>query len=226
MSPAVVPQRVLLAEDEPVTRRLLTATLTRFGYDVVSVDDGLKAWAILETPTSPALVLLDWSMPGLDGPDICKRVRARTNRPGYTYILMVTARSGKEDVVTGLSAGADDFVTKPVDVEELRARLRVGERIVALERTLAAQVAELKSASEHVRELQGMIPICMHCKSIRNQSQIWEKVETYIEERSGATFSHALCDSCLEKYYPEQLEGDAAGGAPMLPTPVPREPGR
>lgn len=197
--------RVLLAEDEPVTRRLLEAQLTRFGFEVISVSDGLKAWEVLQSPDAPPLVVLDWNMPGLDGPDVCKRIREST-RAGYTYMLLVTARNAKSDVVEGLSAGADDFISKPVDPDELHARLRTGERIVRLEQTLALQVKELQAAAEHVKELQGMIPICMHCKRIRNQSQIWEKVETYIEQRSDAKFSHALCAECLNTHYPDTDE--------------------
>jgi DNA-binding response OmpR family regulator len=194
--------RVLLAEDEAVTRRLLEAQMTRAGYEVVSVPDGLKAWEVLEAADPPSLVVLDWNMPGLDGPDICRKLRA-SQRSNYTYMLLVTARNAKADVVEGLSAGADDFISKPVDPEELRARLRTGVRVVQLERNLQAKLRELEEAAEHVKELQGMIPICMHCKRIRNQSQIWEKVETYIEHRSDARFSHALCTECLEKYYPD-----------------------
>lgn len=194
--------RVLLAEDEPVTRRLLQAQLTRFGFEVVSVADGLSAWAVLQSAESPSLVVLDWNMPGLDGPEVCRRIRGSA-RPGYTYMLLVTALSGKSDVVEGLSAGADDFISKPVDPGELHARLRTGERLVRLEQTLGRQVKELQAAAEHVRELQGMIPICMHCKRIRNQSQLWEKVETYIERHSAAKFSHALCAECLDAHYPD-----------------------
>lgn len=207
--------KVLLAEDEPVTRRLLEAQMTRFGFEVVSVGDGLKAWEVLQSAEAPSLVVLDWNMPGLDGPDVCRRIRERP-RSGYTYMVLVTARNAKSDVVQGLSAGADDFVSKPVDPDELHARLRTGERIVRLEQTLAKQVKELQEAAEHVQELQGMIPICMHCKRIRNQSQIWEKVETYIEQRSDAKFSHALCSECLNTYYPD-VDDDADEKAAAKP---------
>lgn len=202
-APALQPTRtrVLVAEDEAVTRTLLTSTLTRFGYDVVAVDDGLAAWEVLTSPSPPALALLDWQMPGLDGPQICERVRARPSS-SYTYLLLVTARSSKSDVVAGLSAGADDFISKPVDPEEMRARLRVGERVLKLEKTLAEQITRLQEETAHVRELQGMIPICMHCKRVRSQEQIWERVETYIESHSSAKFSHALCQDCLEEHYP------------------------
>ena len=194
--------RVLLAEDEAVTRRIMEAQITRFGFEVISVADGLVAWNVLQAPDAPSLVVLDWNMPGLDGPDICRRIR-ESKRNSYTYMLLVTARNAKSDVVQGLNAGADDFISKPVDPDELHARLRTGERIVRLEQTLGLQVKELQAAAEHVKELQGMIPICMHCKRIRNQSQIWEKVETYIEERSEAKFSHALCAECLDQHYPD-----------------------
>jgi len=193
--------KVLLAEDEIVSRRLLEATLTRFGYQMEVVDDGLKAWEALSQDQAPAIAVLDWTMPGLDGLEVCRRVRGH-GRGGYTYILIVTARNAKADIIAALSAGADDFVSKPIDPDELKARLRVGERIVTLEQTLAKQVSELTASAEHVKQLQGMIPICMHCKKIRGQADVWERIETYIEQRSGAKFSHALCSDCLETHYP------------------------
>lgn len=195
--------RVLVAEDEAVTRHLLTSTLTRFGYDVLAVSDGAAAWDALSGPNPPNLALLDWQMPGVDGPQICQKVRAR-QAGSYTYLLLVTARSSKSDIVEGLSAGADDFISKPVDLEELRARLHVGERVLLLEQRLADQIARLQEEKAHVQELQGMIPICMHCKRVRNTEQIWERVETYIEAHSSAKFSHALCQNCLEEYYPDR----------------------
>lgn len=195
--------RVLLAEDERVTRRLLESHITRFGYEVVSVDDGQAAWDVLQQKDAPPLVVLDWGMPRVDGPEICRRLRA-AGQEAYTYTLLVTSRAGKADVVEGLEAGADDFISKPVDPDELRARLRTGERIVQLERTLASRLRELEATIEHVHELQGMLPICIHCKRIRNQEQIWEKVESYFEKRAGAKFSHALCSECLDKYYPDE----------------------
>jgi phosphoserine phosphatase RsbU/P len=199
--------RVLLADDEPVTRRILEAHLDRAGFEVLTVSDGLSAWKALQEASSPPLVVLDWNMPGLDGPEICRKTRS-LKKAAYTFMVIVTARADKRDVVEGLSAGADDYVSKPVDPDELLARLRTGQRIVKLEQSLQNKVRELEDALEHVKELQGMIPICMHCKRIRNQEQIWERVETYIEHRSGARFSHALCSECLQKYYPDSDDPD------------------
>lgn len=181
-------QRVLLAEDERVTRRILEAHLTRFGYDVISVENGLQAWDVLEGTNAPHMVLLDWNMPGIDGMDLCRRIRAR-EATSYTYTLLMTASDGKADVVAGLDAGADDFISKPIDPAELKARLNTGKRIIKLE--------------EGIAELQGMLAICMHCKRIRNGDKLWEQLEVYIERNSGAKFSHGLCTDCLDARYPE-----------------------
>ncbi len=125
--------RVLIAEDERITRRVLESTLTRWGYEVSAVCDGDEAWEALQKPDAPNLVVLDWMMPGPDGPTLCRWFRAEP-RKQFTYIILLTAREGHEDVVAGLESGADDYVTKPFDRDELRARLDVGRRIVELHR--------------------------------------------------------------------------------------------
>ena len=136
--------RVLIADDSTVSRHLLEGTLRRWKYEVSVACDGSEAWAILEQPDAPALAILDWMMPGLTGLDICRLVR-KQNREPYTYILLLTSKSLKEDVVEGLEAGADDYVTKPFDQNELNVRLRAGRRIVDLQ-------AELLKAREELRE--------------------------------------------------------------------------
>ena len=107
----------------------------------------------------------------------------------------------------GLEAGADDYIVKPVDSQELRARINAGVRIIELQKALADRVRELEEEKKHVKTLQGLIPICMHCHRIRDDKEIWERLETYIERHSNAAFSHALCPECLEKYYPKPSEG-------------------
>jgi CheY-like chemotaxis protein len=150
-------------------------------------------------------------MPEMDGTEICRRVRNMLGSD-YTYIILLTARGQKEDVVEGLEAGADDYITKPFDQAELRSRLRAGERILELKSSLAQKVRELEDALQHVRSLQGLLPICMHCKKIRDETQMWRRMEAYIEDHSDAKFSHALCDECLAKYYPENAEEDKKDG--------------
>jgi signal transduction histidine kinase len=136
--------KVLLAEDEPVSRRLLQRHLESWGHEVAVAADGAEAWRLFEGGTFP-LVLTDWMMPELDGPGLIQRIRSRPG-PGYVYIILLTARSQKEDVVVGMEAGADDFVAKPFDRDELRVRVRAGERVVQLEHTLAEQNRALREA--------------------------------------------------------------------------------
>lgn len=139
--------KILVAEDDPVSRRLLEVTLSKWGYEVVTCADGQAAWDVLKAPDAPQLVILDWMMPRLDGLQVCKNVRNPDERPvePYVYIILLTAKSQKTDMVTGLEAGADDYLTKPFDAQELRMRLRAGRRILDL-------LDELVRAREIMRE--------------------------------------------------------------------------
>ena len=127
--------RALIAEDDSISRRMLEAFLVKWGYEVIAATEGEEAWGILQGNDAPHLAILDWMMPGRDGIDICRSLRQRKGR-AYIYIILLTARGHKEDIVEGLEAGADDYVTKPFDPYELRARLRAGRRIVELQEQL------------------------------------------------------------------------------------------
>jgi len=203
--------RVLIAEDDPVSKGLLTASLTKAGYEVVSAEDGQQAWRVLQTPESPRLAVLDWMMPGMDGVEICRRLR-RLEGGEFFYMILLTTKNLQEEIVEGLTAGADDYLTKPYDPHELRLRVRAGERTLLLQSALKAKVEELQEALEEVKQLQGLLPICMHCKSIRDQNNVWHRMEAYIARHADVRFSHGLCEECLKKYYSDQL--DEAGEAP------------
>jgi DNA-binding response OmpR family regulator len=149
--------------------------------------------------------MLDWMMPGIDGLDICRQVRATMPNAG-TYIILLTARGGLENVVRGLEAGADDYITKPFDPRELRARLHVGVRIVQLQRALLERFHELEDALKRVKQLQGLLPICSYCKKIRNDRNYWEQVDAYVASHSEAQFSHGVCPDCYEIHLKPQLE--------------------
>jgi two-component system, cell cycle response regulator len=129
--------RVLIADDSLVSRRLLEETLRGWGYEVLVAQDGAEAWKILSGPDAPSVAVLDWMMPGHTGPELCKLVRQRASEP-YTYILLLTSRNEKDDVVEGMDSGADDYITKPFDKHELKVRLRAGTRIVDLQEQLVA----------------------------------------------------------------------------------------
>jgi two-component system, cell cycle response regulator len=140
--------KILIAEDDIVSRRLLQATLTKWGYEVVAACDGTQAWELLQDHQSPKLVVLDWMMPGLDGLEICRKVRGQISKP-YTYILLLTAKGQRGDLITALDAGADDFISKPFDPHELKGRLRAGERIVDLQDELIKTREELHYLATH-----------------------------------------------------------------------------
>jgi two-component system, cell cycle response regulator len=135
--------RLLIADDSGVSRHLLEVTLTNWGYDVVVACDGQQAWQILQKDDAPALVILDWMMPGITGPELCRMVRKKSKEP-YTYILLLTSKSLKQDVVEGMDSGADDYLIKPFDQHELKVRLRAGTRIVDLQAQLMATREELR----------------------------------------------------------------------------------
>ena len=194
--------KILVAEDDVTSRRLLEVSLARSGYTVVSVKDGREACDVLESPEPPRLVILDWMMPGRDGIDICRDLRRQQDKRDYIYVMLVTTKTRAEDIVAGLEAGADDYLTKPYDPHELRCRVANGARILELQSQLAAKIAELESALTHVKHLQGLLPICMYCKKIRDDKDTWHRLETYIEKNSRAMFSHSLCEECREEHYP------------------------
>ena len=187
--------RVLIAEDDRITGEILSRTLQRWSYETTVVSDGAQAWEHLRSATSPTLAILDWMMPEIDGPDVCRRVRAELPLANM-YLLLVTAREGRGDVVAGLEAGADDYIIKPFDPEELRARVAVGIRVLGLQQKLAERVSELQAALTNVKQLSGLLPICSYCKRIRGDDQYWQQVEGYIAQHSEAQFSHGICPSC------------------------------
>ena len=145
-----VPERrfVLLAEDDPVSRRILEVRLRQWGYEVIAIDNGFRALEVVQADDSPELLLLDWMMPGIDGVELCRRIRAM-NKSVYPYILLLTARDGKQDLIAGLEAGADDYLTKPFNADELHARLRAGGRILGLQNELIRAREELRFHATH-----------------------------------------------------------------------------
>jgi sigma-B regulation protein RsbU (phosphoserine phosphatase) len=175
------------------------------GYEVLVTRDGDEAWKALEGDDPPRLLVLDWMMPGLDGTEICARLRRREDGQSF-YILLLTAKTQKEDIVAGLRSGADDYIAKPFHHEELKARVQNGRRLVELQQGLADRIAELEQALAEVKQLSGLLPICAYCKRIKEGKDYWEAVEKYIAGRSQAQFSHAVCPDCYEKIVKPQLE--------------------
>ena len=211
--------RILVAEDDAVTRKILAATLERLGWEVITASDGTAAWHALETlggENAPELVLLDWMMPGMDGIEICRKLRST---PGFEfiYIILLTSRSEKEDLAMGLMAGANDYIAKPFHPIELESRVRVGERMAKLQRSLATRVTELEEALAHVQRLQGLLPICSYCKKVRNEANYWEQVDSYLTTHSDLELTHGICPQCSEKMMKE-LTNRRRESATVLPS--------
>ena len=176
--------RILIADDDRTSTMLLSRTLEQWGFEVVLAHDGTTAWGHITGVAPPELAIVDWMMPGVDGIELCRRIRATPLR-SPVYVILLTARTSRQDLVEGLDAGADDYLTKPFHPDELRARIRVGQRTLGL-------IANIK-------KLTGLLPICSYCKRIRSDHDYWEQVESYITEHTDALFSHDICPSCLVK---------------------------
>lgn len=176
--------KILVAEDDPVSRRLLQAFLARWGYEVTITEDGAEALRVLQRDDAPRLAVLDWMMPKLEGTQVCQRLRQHTGKP-YVYILLLTARAQKKDLLLGLDAGVDDYLAKPFDAQELRARLRVGERILALQDSLLAAQEALRYQATH-DPLSGL----------RNRGEILEILHRELSRssREGTSLGVILAD--------------------------------
>ena len=188
--------KVLIADDDPVSRRLLQASLEKWGYDAHAVVHGTAAWEIMQEAQPPQLLILDWLMPEIDGVELCRRARTMKALQS-SYIILLTSRSTKSDVVEGLESGADDYITKPFDPGELRARVQVGKRVIDLQTALAERLRHLEEAMARVNQLQGLLPICCYCKKVRDDKNYWHQVENYVARHVEVRFSHGVCPDCI-----------------------------
>jgi len=184
--------KILIAEDDPDSQDLLALTLELEGHTVTRAAHGLEALELFQKEQeSFPLIISDWLMPEMDGIQLCREIRA-LNRAPYPFILLLTALQGKANYLEGIHAGADDFMSKPYDPDELKARLTVAARIMHLQ--------------EHVKKLEGILPTCMYCKRIR-ESDKWVVFEEYIAARTEASFSHGVCPECYGQFVRPQLSG-------------------
>jgi|SRR5580658_2891770 DNA-binding response OmpR family regulator len=184
--------KLLIAEDDALFRRLLQQTLAPY-HEVITTQDGNEAWAALQQVDAPQLAILDWVMPGMSGPEVCRRVR-QCARLDSMYLIILTAKNTLADVVSGLRAGADDYVTKPFSPEELRARVNIGKRILDLKASLAERSAEANESSARETQLQQLL-LSLPCRqgSESNQEN-WPGVEAYLRQSSEARDIN--CDGC------------------------------
>ena len=214
--PSLPAPTLLVAEDSPGQMEALLSILRPLGGRLLAATTGEAAVATA-LETLPDLILLDVLMPGMGGMGVLRALK-QDGRTAAIPVILVTARCETEDVVAGLEAGAADFIPKPFDASVLLARVRTHldlKRALDHERSL---VAELQATLAEMGRLSGMIPICAHCKKIRNDQGYWQQVEEYISSHTEALFTHGLCPECVPVFFPEMVEAD---GAPRLPKPAP-----
>jgi len=178
--------KVLVADDDRTSRALLQGSLLKLGYEVLESKDGAGAWETINR-TGARIVVSDWVMPDIDGLELCRRVRSRKDAPYVYFILLTGTMLGAGHYAKAMEKGVDDFLTKPLDVEALRTRLRVAERIVQL--------------SERVRTLEGILPMCAYCRRIRDERGSYKSLEDYVSDKTPAQFSHGVCAECAKKHF-------------------------
>jgi diguanylate cyclase (GGDEF)-like protein len=196
--------KILIADDDDVLRHILQATLSKWGYEVVLARTGLEAWRILEGSDAPKLAILDWIMPGMDGVEVCREIRKRVDEP-YIYILLLTAKDRKEDVVAGMDAGADDYLAKPFNPEELKVRLRAGRRILDLQSELLAARERLHYQATH-DSLTGLLNRAAALDALRNELERANRQDLALSviladvdhfKQINDTYGHAAGDAVL-----------------------------
>ncbi|HLG94491.1 MAG TPA: response regulator transcription factor [candidate division Zixibacteria bacterium] len=175
--------KILVAEDDAVSRLVLEKTLQGWGHSVTSCETGAAAWALYRSGEF-RVVISDWMMPEMDGPELCQKIRS-LKRSDYTYVILLTAKTGRENFLEGMEAGTDDYLTKPFDADELKVRLKVAERILSLQ--------------ADVQTLRGVLPICAWCQKIRDDERLWKTAEEYLTSHTDVDFSHSICPECAQK---------------------------
>ncbi len=186
MSKKTKPQ-ILIVDDNPQNLHVLCNTLALKGYSLIAVKDGNKALEALKTE-KPDLILLDVMMPDMNGYEVCRNLKQRTDTKDIPVIFL-TVKNDEEDIIEGFEAGAVDYVKKPFNKAELLARIKTH--------------IELKRAIDEIKTLRGILPICSMCKKVRDDTGYWNQIEVYITDRSDAEFSHSICPKCAKEHYPD-----------------------
>ena len=190
--------KILFADDDAVIRRAMAGHLQAWGYESVVVEDGDQAWEVIKSDHQLRMAILDWQMPGMEGTEICHRVRDELNLVPF-FLILLTARGGKENLVKGLEAGADDFIIKPFDKDLLQARVAVGMRSIELQSRLVGRIMEMDVTVKQALELRRKLPVCGKCKRLRDDDREWRKVSALVENDIEGNFLSLLCPECSGK---------------------------
>ena len=190
--------RMLIADDDASIRRGLAALTAADGFDPVCCGSGEEALQVLCGEKPPPLGVLDWMMPGLTGPDVCRRVRS-ADLPLQPYLIILTVKTDIRDIAAALDAGANDHVRKPYSMMELKARIRVGKRVVELQVALRERIVLAEAALGQVGQLHGLLPVCPYCRKVRDDKEYWHSVDVYLAEHMNERFAHGICPECAAR---------------------------
>jgi PleD family two-component response regulator len=197
--------RIVIVDDDPDVLFSTERALKRDGYTIKSYTSPEEFKS--ELPDfKPDLVLMDVVMPDISGIDLCQQVKSMGGDNSPFIVLLSGSRTSSDDQAEGLELGADGYIPRPIENRELRARVKSMVRILLAERERDRLIAELREAMAEIRKLAGLLPICAHCKSIRDDKGYWQKIEAYLSEHTGARTSHGICPGCLKEHYPEFCE--------------------
>lgn len=177
--------KILIVDDDFISMKLLTHFLNTMGHEIIACDNGVDAWRQSSKDHSIRFIISDWQMPGLNGIELCRRIRANKERDYVYFILLTAATMTKSFRTEAMMAGVDDFLEKPLDRDEVWMRLEVAQRILKY--------------TQRIFELEKLLPICSYCKKIRNDDNYWEQVDTYFTQTQGTDFSHSICPECYER---------------------------
>ncbi len=189
--------KILIADDDPIIRQVLMNLLSKWGYGVVPTTNGAEAWEVLQHDTSLRIGLFDWFMPEINGMELTRRIRDANIAP--FYVMLCTARGGKDSLLDAFDAGVDDFVSKPFDKEVLQARLKVGVRAVELQSYLIQRLTEAEAAAQGVAQLKHFIAVCSVCGSVRDIQDQWHKIQLPFLTNTGETTFNICCPDCRAK---------------------------
>lgn len=194
--------KVLVVDDDPDILFATSRVLKKAGYQMFTADSGKMAMEAVRTIV-PDLILMDVVMPDAEGPELCRRIKDDPNFRGIYVLLTSGVRVESEEQAEGLDSGADGYIARPLSNRELLARVDSMVRILRAERERDQLIIELKKAISEIKRLSGLLPICSHCKKIRDDKGYWSQIESYIRDHSDAEFSHSICPDCAKIHYPE-----------------------
>jgi response regulator RpfG family c-di-GMP phosphodiesterase len=194
--------KILIVDDDSDVLFATSRIVKSEGYQVINASSGAECRDLAQKH-HPDLILLDVMLPDIEGPELCKEMKSDPLLKGIFIILISGMKTSSAEQADGLDVGADGYIARPISNQELKARVKAMVRILIAERERDRLIQELQKALLKIRELSGLLPICSHCKKIRDGKGYWNQIEAYIQDHSEAAFSHSICKECAEKYYPD-----------------------